>query len=131
MKNLLLFALVLFPFSAAAADSTLDDLRALAVRCSVIPYHVDARGNEIDQDPYSVCPELQVHGQNGMAILHGEKFALLLSDSEDSDGDDLNRLIIVDSKGNKIGIFDNVLAYGNILSALVGGHTELFKKELH
>ncbi len=131
MKNLLLFILVLFSVSAVAADSTLDDLHALAIRCSVLPYHVDARGHEVDQDPYSVCPELQVHGQNGVAMLHGEKIALLLSDSEDSDGGDLNRLIIVDSKGNKIGIFDNILAYGNILSALVGGHTELFKKELH
>ncbi len=126
---MLLVLSMLFASPVFAADNTLIDIRELAVRCSVLPVHVDAQGHETDLTPYSVCAELQVHGQNGVAILNGERFALMLSDSADSDGGDLNKLDIISAKGVKLAEYDNILAYGNLLSALVGGHTELFRKE--
>lgn len=94
----------------------------LVQRCSVQPIRADQNTGRIVAGPLrSTCPELQVTGHQIRFAIGETRYVADVTVSHDSDGDDLNDVIVIDDKGAFIGARKNVLAFNDPLLALAGG----------
>jgi hypothetical protein len=123
---LVLFAVLLFSSSAFAQNSDSspagfwNGLEALVARCAVHPYTTMDSGEKTYGPMESVCADLKINGSSAVFVIDGEVFVATLQDSADSDGGDLNDVTVADSHGDVIITQQNVLAYRDIVVALVG-----------
>lgn len=100
------------------------DLKDLTLRCVVEPYIVNARGEKMTGPLKSICKEIQESRHGGVDVsIRGTVLHAVLVDSENSDGGDLNHLLVVDSRGNVVAEQKEILAFDNIFIALAGGDT--------
>ena len=106
----------------------LKDLEALALRCVVQLYRVDAHGSRSETALKSVCPELQQSNEGVQATVDGDSYRLTLSESPEADDGDLDDLKVQDSHGQVVATRRNVAAFGNVFLAMTGGRDE-FKEQ--
>jgi hypothetical protein len=100
------------------------EIKDLTLRCAVQPYALDEAGNRIYAPIRSNCAssELEISGRQARFSLEGNAYVATLEDSEDADQGDLNHLRIADSvTGAIVAEAENVLAFGEVAIALVGG----------
>jgi hypothetical protein len=95
---------------SAFADSSDDfaslkfwhEVHALVERCGVRTV-TEENGQTVNGYMRSDCPELEVSTNLARFYLGGEWYTATLTDSMDSDGGDLNDLVVLDQQGVKIG----------------------------
>jgi hypothetical protein len=101
-----------------------DGLITLASQCAVVPYTV-VHGTKVLGMARSQCSDLILKANELDFTLFGQSFAAQVQDSADSDGGDLNDLVVTDSQGNVIIQKSEILAYGDVIQALVGAKVQL------
>ncbi|MDR3607630.1 MAG: hypothetical protein P4M08_09645 [Oligoflexia bacterium] len=100
----------------------LQDLRNLTLKCVVRPYTIDAQGAKIALPLRSICSELVVTAPETATIqIENQVFTAELTESEDSDGGDLDHLTIRNDEGQIVAQRRNVAAFDDILIALAAG----------
>ena len=111
------------PMTLTETQNLLAELKDLALRCVVQPVVRTAAGHKEYGPLKSVCSELQ-ETRNGGAIImiRGEKLRAVLIEADESDGGDLDHLIVTNSKGDVVAQRKNVLAFENVFIALAGGN---------
>ena len=103
----------------------LQDLKNLTQKCVVRPVTVSAAGATVLLPLKSTCQELILVGKMKAAItLENQNFYAEVVESQDSDGGDLDHLVIRNTHGRTIAIRRNVLAFDDVLIALAGGEDE-------
>jgi hypothetical protein len=125
-------ALSFFTLSFAHADTAKDvspagfwdGLDQLASLCAVIPYAV-VDGTKVQGMTRSQCDTLAVKNNELSFTVLGQTFTAQVQDSADSDGGDLNDLEVKNSQGQVIVQASNILAYGDVIQALVGAKVQL------
>jgi hypothetical protein len=131
MTKLLIVAVALFTLSSIAhADSDTapagfwEGVTALASQCAVVPYAV-VDGTTYQGVTRSQCADLTLKNNQLDFTVLGQSFIAQVQDSADSDGGDLNDLQITNSQGQVIVQISNILAYGDVIQALVAGKVQL------
>ena len=103
-----------------------DLTRHLVLNCAVQPVRTREDGRFESLPARSICPaELSVDGNIARFEVQKKSYTAVLTESEDSDGGDLNDLVIMNSKGRTVAREQNILAFGDILVALAGSADEL------
>ena len=102
------------------AATVLREAEGLALQCSFRPVQFDTQGNREERPLRSQCPELQVQYREARFSSSQGIVTIELTDSTESDGGDLNDLIFRDRRGREITRLEKVLAFGDLLLALVG-----------
>jgi hypothetical protein len=105
------------------AATVLREAKGLALQCTFRPVQFDAQGNREELPLRSQCAELQVQGREARFSSSQGIVTLELTDSAESDGGDLNELIFRDRRGREITRLEKVLAFGDLLLALVGSES--------
>lgn len=130
-KHVALFAsligsLALYPASGSAAPtvSLWPEAAALVSRCASQTICVRQDGSRLASPLRSVCPELVIEGATARFSLHGKAYVAKITQSEDSDGGDLNDLTISGTDGTLTENHHDVLGFDDILITLLGGNTE-------
>jgi hypothetical protein len=122
--------LTLSSFAQADADKDLTPagfwagLDTLASQCAVVPYAV-VDGTKVRGMARSQCANLSVKNNQLEFTVLGETFTAQVQDSADSDGGDLNDLQVTNAQGEVVVHASNVLAYGDVIQALVGSKVQL------
>ena len=117
-----------FQKSATQNNSLLRSIKKLTLECVVQPCRVISSGERICGELKSVCSELQPDRPGRAKLLmNGTTLHAFIMESEDSDGGDLNHLIIVNRKAAVVAERRNVLAFDNIYMALAGGNSEFIQ----
>lgn len=88
-------------------------------RCAVQPTIMTRYGRKRYGKMVSRCPSVKVDGQQASVQLGRDVFALELRDSAMSDGD-FGDLSIFDARSRLIFKGESLLAYGDVLRALIG-----------
>ncbi|HAR42464.1 MAG TPA: hypothetical protein DCS07_07505 [Bdellovibrionales bacterium] len=114
------------PVSASVQNNgLLKDIRQLTIDCVIEPYVLNSSGDKVFGDLTSTCDELQPDRNGGMRIsFKGALLRAFIIESENSDGGDLNHLIILNGKGAVVAERHDILAFDNIYIALAGGDSE-------
>lgn len=99
-------------------------LDSLASQCAVIPYAI-IDGTKVQGVTRSQCANLAVKNNQLDFTVLGQPFTAQVQDSADSDGGDLNDLQVTNAQGEVIVQASNVLAYGDVIQALVGSQVQL------
>lgn len=93
--------------------------------CVAFPVYSDGEGRQHAGRLLSRCPEIRVlDATHARLTLSGATFEATLSDSRESDGGDLNDVIVRDAAGNVVAQRGNVPAFGDILLGLLGGNAQ-------
>jgi hypothetical protein len=100
------------------------EIKELALRCVVQPYHLNHHGKKVLEPLTSVCSELQVYARGATLEIRNETLRATLRDAAHSDGGDLDDLLIYNTGGAKVAERRNVPSFNNIFVALAGGTTE-------
>ena len=92
--------------------------------CAILPYTLNERGQKVYHAIQSHCPEVKVIGPGtARARVAGHAFEVRIAESSYSDGDffdvEFFDLMAVDRER-----FEGVLAFGDVLWAVLGGKTE-------
>lgn len=91
---------------------------------------VEKNATSVSEDGKSIgfrvkCQDVRLLSANQMLVKYGGQiYSIILSESAESDGGDLNDLRIYDSRSNLVVSKDNVLAFNNVVAALVGFRNE-------
>jgi hypothetical protein len=101
-----------------------DGLTSLASKCAVVPYAV-VNGTKIQGVARAQCSQFILNNDVLTFSVLGQTFTAQVQDSADSDGGDLNDLEVKDAQGNVILEETDVLAYRDVIQALVGSKVEL------
>lgn len=96
------------------------DVQELLSSCAVQPFIIDETGERTYGAIRSTCPELELTSDGARLRVNGRTYFAHLLESEDSDGGDLAHLLITDRRGRPVAQLENVLAFGDVLYALVG-----------
>lgn len=127
LVSALAIAISLLSFSAFARPETtgreiLSEMEYLALKCVVRPYTVSRDGSKIYSDLRNTCPQIQVlDSVTAQVLVKGQQFRVVLKESEDSDGGDLDHVLVYNLEGRLVAQQLNVLAFDNILMGLAGG----------
>jgi hypothetical protein len=124
MKMIALFSVFLISVASHASSHSLESkllssVHALGKSCIAFSYDTqDMTGNETVVYKNS-CPQIQMIDDMSAALQLGKtQLFVMLLDSKDSDGGDLNDLAIFDANGKLLAKEANILAFGNLLRAL-------------
>jgi hypothetical protein len=90
----------------------------------VVPYAV-VNGTKVSGMARSQCDNLKVKNNQLEFTVLGQTFTAQVQDSADSDGGDLNDLQVTNSQGEVVVQASNILAYGDVIQALVGSKVQL------
>jgi hypothetical protein len=101
-----------------------DGLKTLASECVVRPYTLQ-EGQKTYGHTESDCHGLKVNGPKAVFEIDGQLYVAYVQDSADSDGGDLNDLFVQDASGVVVIQEHNVLAFGDVLWALLGQKVQL------
>ena len=119
------FSCLLFPQSIFAAGmepkkELLMYIQSETKKCAV--QTGDSSNNEKEEIVFtSACASLRIISKSEAQILiEGEWLRATISESSESDGGDLDDLLISDSKGKILARKTNVPAYDNVIFAMVG-----------
>ncbi len=132
MKTIITVITILFigAFHAHAAESEsvtqyLPAMMQEVRYCAVVPVKYNERGNKTAFAMVSHCPEVQTLG-TGKATLKvsDQVFEAQITDSVDTDGGDLNDLVITNVNTRETYKRHNVLAFGDVLLAVLHGNEE-------
>ena len=125
--TLLAMAFSLYGFAAQAHPETtgkeiIEDMEALALKCVVHPYTLNREGEKVYSELRNTCPQIEViDASTAQVLVKGEVFQVVLKESEDSDGGDLDHVLVYNLSGQMVAQKNNVLAFDNILIGLAGG----------
>jgi len=107
--------------SVFAAGINLIELREKIIQCVAQPVKELQNGRRQAFPMVSRCSDLTLRSpQEAVLNFKGEVFTLVLNDSEESDGGDLNDLMILNSKSQVIFEIKGVLGFRDVLYAIVG-----------
>jgi hypothetical protein len=101
-----------------------DGLDTLASQCAVVPYAV-VDGTKVQGTARSECAALVLNNNQLNFNVLGQSFTAQVQDSADSDGGDLNDLQVTNEQGQIVVQASNILAYGDVIQALVGSKIQL------
>ncbi len=77
----------------------------------------------------STCPSLKILSQNKAQIfIENVWYTATISDSEDSDGGDLDNMVLTNPAGKVVATRTNVAAYNQVILAMTGGYSKLHQK---
>lgn len=130
LVSALAIAISCFGYSAFARPETtgkeiVNEMEDLALKCVVRPYTLSRDGSKVYSDLRNTCPQIQVIDQaTAQVLVKGEQFRVVLKESEDSDGGDLDHILVYNLEGRLVAQQLNVLAFDNILMGLAGGKHE-------
>ena len=92
-------------------------------QCAVVPVSYNANGGKTVHAMISHCPEVKVINPNlAMIEAAGRSFTAAITESPDSDGGDLYQLVITDNSDQDHLDVNNVLAFGDVLLAVLMGN---------
>lgn len=125
MKKIIVFVMCVFSTfgyskNISAKKELLADIKSETKKCAVqfIDSSVD-NGKVLGFK--SVCTSLVIISENEAHILiDGEWLIAKISESKESDGGDLDDLVISDAKGKVLAKKSNIPAYDNIIVAMAG-----------
>jgi hypothetical protein len=103
---------------------------AFVKSCAVQPYVVGSDGRRSYGNIRSICPELVVRGTVARFVLDGVRYHARISDSELSDGGDLNDIAIRLDGGTLFAERSYVPAFGDVILALAGGDDDFPLEEV-
>lgn len=119
------FSSLLFPLSMFASQmepkkELLQDIQTETKKCAV--QTGDASNNDKESIGFtSTCANLRIISKSEAQIfIDGDWLQATISESAESDGGDLDDLLITDSKGKVLARKLNVPAYDNVIFAMVG-----------
>lgn len=121
MKNILILSCLVLSFTAFSKDLSskkelLKDIKEETKKCVV---RSTTNGQDIGFK--SVCNTLViVSSDEAHLLIDGEWIAAKIKESPESDGGDLDDLVITDSKGKVLATKTNVPAYDNVIIAMAG-----------
>jgi len=110
--------------SPSTPTSVWPEASALVQRCASQTICIRQDGSRLASPLKSVCPELVIDGTTARFTLHGKTYVANITESEDSDGGDLNDLTLSDADGNFAENHHNVLGFDDVLLTLLGGNAE-------
>ncbi|MGE5086319.1 MAG: hypothetical protein ACM3MG_08485 [Bacillota bacterium] len=100
----------------------LNEMEDLALKCVVRPFTLARDGSKVYSDLRNTCPQIQViDSVTARVLVKGEQFQVVLKESEDTDGGDLDHVLVYNLEGRLVAQQLNVLAFDNILMGLAGG----------
>jgi hypothetical protein len=111
---------------AASQNPFWEKVHNLIQHCAVQPYILD-NGKKVYGPLRSNCVEVLVQGSQAQFNLDGVWYVASLTDSDDSDGGDLNDITVrkmSDTSGDVVAERHNALAFGDILVGLAGGQVQ-------
>jgi hypothetical protein len=118
--------LIVAPFSWAlsnealmtsASSTILKDIKEEVKKCAA-----KDSGSGTAAQFKSTCSSVRLISKSQAQILLGsEWFTAKVSESEDSDGGDLDNLKVYNSRGELVAQRSNVIAYDNVVYAMIGG----------
>jgi hypothetical protein len=97
-----------------------DQIREKIIQCAVRPLARKPTGGLIQYPWISQCQEVRVYHNRAQVETRSGIYTIYLYDSEYSDGGDLNDIEILDANGNIVFEATGVLAFGDVLYAVVG-----------
>lgn len=110
--------------SAETSASLWPETAALVRRCASQTICVRQDGSRLASPLQSLCPELVIEGTTARFSLHGKVYIAKITESDDSDGGDLNDLTISGADSTLTENHHNVLGFDDVLLTLLGGNTE-------
>jgi hypothetical protein len=101
---------------------TWEQLREFALNCAEQPYAFTNTGKKVVTVLRTTCPDdLKVEGRMARFVLNHEEYVAHVFDSRESDGGDLNDLIIQDRTGSVVAHRQYILAFGDVVLAMAAG----------
>jgi hypothetical protein len=141
MKALILLLTVLASFNALSAQATsvsgagidprhLNSILDRVRNCAILPYSLNERGQKVYHAIQSHCPEVRViaPGQARVRVF-ARAFLLIIEAPGYSDGDFFN-LRVKELQSGSESVFEGILAFGDVLLAMLGGRTEGLQERL-
>ncbi len=104
----------------AASPVNFKDLREKVIACVLQPVKNMPNGRRQSLPMISRCTDLTVQGDRAVLRFNNENYLMVLRDSEDSDGGDLNDLTVLNSKNQVVFELKQVLGFRDVLFALTG-----------
>lgn len=136
LHSALLLSVSLMGFSAWARPETsgkelVEDIQTLALKCIVRSFSV-TDGQKTYGALKNTCPQIQVlDTKTAHVTVDNDVYEVVLRESDDADGGDLDHVLVYDKTGKMVGQKLNVLAFDNILLGLAGGKTSFMEVEEH
>lgn len=124
-----LIAISFIGFSAMARPLTtgkkiVQDIQTLAEKCVVHPFSINKAGQKVYAPLKNTCSQIVVLDEKTAHVtVDNDTFEVILAESEDADGGDLNHVLVYAQDGHLVGQKLNVLAFDNLLLGLLGGRT--------
>ncbi len=118
----LLLGTTCFAHTETSGHELLSDLQTLAIKCVVRTYSVNGDGKKVYTTLKNVCSQIVVSDPATAHVqLDNETFVVVIRESDDSDGGDLNNVLVYNANGQLVAQKLNVVAFDNILMGLSGG----------
>lgn len=119
-----------FARNETTGHELMKDIETLAMKCIVRTYSLNKDGAKVYSDLKNVCAQIQVlDSKTAHVQVDNQVFKVVLRESDDADGGDLDHVLAYDLNGQLVGQKLNVVAYDNILLGLAGGKTNFVEVE--
>ncbi len=121
----LLFGTTCFARPETSGHKLMRDIQTLALKCIVHNYSVSNEGSKLFTSFMNTCPQIKIQDKaTALVYLKNETFTIVLRESENSDGGDLNHVLVYNSDRQMVAQRLNVLAFDNIFLGLSGGRSD-------
>jgi hypothetical protein len=124
--TLVIFGVSAFASTEAKATFSWEEARTLIKNCAVQPFKVLESGKTEFLPIRSFCPEtVSVQGNEATLKIREKTYVVSLTESPFSDGGDLGDLTVTNVRGKIVATAKNLLAFGDVLLAVIGSETLL------
>ena len=110
--------------SMTTGKKIVQDIQTLALKCVVHPFSIQ-EGKKVYAPLKNTCSQIVVLDEKTAHVtVDNETFEVVIHESEDSDGGDLDHVLVYNQEGQLVGQKLNVVAFDNVLLGMLGGRSD-------